>query len=55
LVPGRTADSQRTAFINNIGVAAQFAAVGAKVYDLARERGIGLELDSDMFLENVHP
>jgi len=55
LVPGRTADSQKTAFINNIGVAAQFAAVGAKVYDMARERGIGSELDSDMFLENVHP
>lgn len=55
LAPGRTDDSQITGFINNIGVAAQFAAVGARVYELARARGIGLELDSDMFLEDVHP
>jgi len=53
--PGRTADSQITAFVNNIGVAAQFAAVGAKVYELAAARGLGRKLDSDMFLEDVHP
>ncbi|MEW6672679.1 MAG: ornithine cyclodeaminase family protein [Thermodesulfobacteriota bacterium] len=53
--PGRVSDTQITAFINNIGVAAQFAAVGATVYELAKARGLGLKLDSDMFLEDVHP
>ena len=55
MVPGRTADKQITAFINNIGVAAQFAAVGAKVYELASAQGLGQKLDGDMFLEDVHP
>lgn len=52
---GRINDAQITGFINNIGVAAQFAAVGAKVYELARAKGLGRELDSDMFLEDMHP
>ena len=54
-VPGRSSDAQITAFINNIGVAAQFAAVGARVYELAKAKGLGRELDSEMFLEEVHP
>jgi len=55
IVPGRIGDDQVTAFINNIGVAAQFAAVGAKVYELAKIKGLGQKLDSEMFLEDVHP
>ena len=54
-VVGRTSDSQITAFINNIGLGAQFAAVGAKVYELGKARGLGYPLDSDLFLEGVHP
>lgn len=54
-VSGRSDDLQITAFINNIGVAAQFAAVGAKAYELAKDKGLGQALDSDMFLEDVHP
>ncbi|MDF1590964.1 MAG: ornithine cyclodeaminase family protein [Desulfobacterales bacterium] len=55
IVPGRTDDKQITAFINNIGVAAQFAAVGAKVFELASAQDLGQKLDSEMFLEDVHP
>lgn len=52
---GRTSDAQITGFINNIGLGAQFAAVGAKVYELAKANGLGQKFDSDLFLENIHP
>lgn len=52
---GRTHRSQITCFVNNIGLGAQFAAVGAVVYRAAREKGLGYQLDADLFLENVHP
>ncbi|MDP2647164.1 MAG: ornithine cyclodeaminase family protein [Desulfobacterales bacterium] len=52
---GRTTDSQITGFINNIGLGAQFAAVGAKAYELALRKGLGIQLDSDLFLEDIHP
>jgi len=54
-IPGRTSDSQRTLFLNSIGVGAQFAAVGHHIYTLARERGLGRELPIDWFVESVHP
>ncbi len=52
---GRTSDSQVTGFINNIGLGAQFAAVGARVYELAKEKGLGQTFDSSLFLEDIHP
>lgn len=55
MVPGRTEDRQITGFVNNIGLAAQFAAVGMKVYEAARARGLGTDLDRGLFLEDVHP
>jgi len=54
-VEGRTDDAQISAFINNVGAGAQFAAVGAKVYELAKAEGIGRKLNSDLFLEDMHP
>jgi ornithine cyclodeaminase/alanine dehydrogenase-like protein (mu-crystallin family) len=54
-VKGRTSDSQVTGFINNIGLAAQFAAVGARVYELAKKKNVGRTFDSDLFLQDVHP
>jgi ornithine cyclodeaminase/alanine dehydrogenase-like protein (mu-crystallin family) len=54
-VKGRTSDSEITAFINNIGLAAQFAAVGARVYELAKKKNVGRTFDSDLFLQDVHP
>jgi ornithine cyclodeaminase/alanine dehydrogenase-like protein (mu-crystallin family) len=37
-VKGRESDRQITGFVNNIGMGAQFAAVGKKVYDAAKKR-----------------
>ncbi len=54
-ISGRTSDSQRTLFLNSIGVGAQFTAVCHHVYTLARERGLGRELPIDWFVESVHP
>jgi ornithine cyclodeaminase/alanine dehydrogenase-like protein (mu-crystallin family) len=52
---GRTNDAQITGFVNNIGLGAQFAAVGARVYELAKAKGLGMTLESDLFLEDIHP
>ena len=53
--PGRTRSDQVTCFLNNIGLGYQFAAVGALVYRKARERGLGHDLPTDWFTEDVHP
>ena len=53
--PGRTKPDQVTCFLNNIGLGYQFAAVGALVYKKAREKGLGHELPTDWFTEDVHP
>jgi hypothetical protein len=34
---------------------AQFAAVGKKVYDAAKKRGIGREVPLEWFTQDVHP
>jgi alanine dehydrogenase len=54
-IQGREDDQQITGFVNNIGMGAQFAAVGKKVYDAARARGFGREVPSDWFTQDVHP
>lgn len=51
----RENDNEITCFINNLGLGVQFAAVGAKVYELAKKQGIGRELPADWFLQTVHP
>lgn len=54
-VRGRESDQQITGFVNNLGMGAQFAAVGKKVYDAARAKGAGREVPSDWFTQDVHP
>jgi len=54
-VPGRTDNNQITCFINNAGIALQFAAVCALVYKKAQEKGIGNDLQDNWFSQNVHP
>src|SRR5258707_1381423 len=54
-VKGRESDSQITGFVNNIGMGAQFAAVGKKVYDAAKPKGAGREVPLDWFTQDVHP
>jgi ornithine cyclodeaminase/alanine dehydrogenase-like protein (mu-crystallin family) len=54
-VAGRRDDQQMTCFCNNIGLGFQFAAVGARVLTLALQRGVGRELPTDWFTQDVHP
>ena len=54
-IKGREDDKQITGFVNNIGLGAQFAAVGKKVYDAAKAKGFGREVPSDWFTQDVHP
>jgi alanine dehydrogenase len=54
-IKGRESDTQVTGFVNNIGLGAQFAAVGAKVYEAAKAQGLGREVPLDWFTQDVHP
>jgi ornithine cyclodeaminase/alanine dehydrogenase-like protein (mu-crystallin family) len=54
-IKGRENDAQITGFVNNIGLGAQFAAVGAKVYAAAKAKGLGREVPLDWFTQDVHP
>jgi alanine dehydrogenase len=54
-VAGRKAADDVTCFMNNIGLGYQFAAAGSVVYRKAKESGIGHELPTDWFTEDVHP
>jgi alanine dehydrogenase len=51
--PGRTSDQQTSFFLNVGAIGAQFEAVAAAVYNLARERGLGTEIPTDWFLQDV--
>jgi ornithine cyclodeaminase/alanine dehydrogenase-like protein (mu-crystallin family) len=51
--PGRTGDRQITYFHNVPGSGVQFAAVGARLLDLARKAGVGRELPLDWFLQDI--
>jgi ornithine cyclodeaminase/alanine dehydrogenase-like protein (mu-crystallin family) len=52
-VPGRTSPNQITFFINAGTQGLQFAACAGKVYQLAREKGVGRELPTEWFLQDV--
>ncbi|MDB5776055.1 MAG: hypothetical protein JWP38_2188 [Herbaspirillum sp.] len=57
---GRTSPEQITMFGGSgsggsSGLGIQFAAVGSLILDKARELGIGREVPTDWFLEDVHP
>ena len=54
-VAGRTSPDQVTLFNNNTGAGTQFAALGAAVLRRAREMGLGRELPTEWFLEDVSP
>lgn len=53
--PARESPDQITCFLNNIGLGYQFAAAGAAVYRNARARGMGRELPTEWFTQDVHP
>jgi ornithine cyclodeaminase/alanine dehydrogenase-like protein (mu-crystallin family) len=54
-VEGRASERDVTCFINNIGLGYQFAAAGSVVYRKAKESGLGHDLPTDWFTEDVHP
>jgi ornithine cyclodeaminase/alanine dehydrogenase-like protein (mu-crystallin family) len=54
-VGGRKSDDDVTCFINNIGLGYQFAAAGSVVYRKAKASGLGHDLPTDWFTEDVHP
>jgi alanine dehydrogenase len=50
---GRTDDSQTTFFLNVGAIGAQFEGVAAAVYNKARAQGLGTEIPTDWFLQDV--
>jgi len=52
---GRRNDREITCFMNNIGLGYQFAAAGSVVYRKAKGSGLGHELPTEWFTEDVHP
>ena len=52
---GRRNDREITCFMNNIGLGYQFAAAGSIVYRKAKDSGLGHELPTEWFTEDVHP
>ncbi|HEY7318314.1 MAG TPA: ornithine cyclodeaminase family protein [Candidatus Binatia bacterium] len=53
--PGRTNDKQITFFLNNVGTGVQFAALGYCAYRAAKENGLGHEVPTDWFLQDIKP
>jgi len=50
---GRTSREQKTYFANNEGHGVQFSAAGAFVLKRAKERGLGRELPTEWFLQDI--
>ena len=53
--PSRTSDSQITFFLNNVGTGVQFAAMGYCAYRGAKEKGLGREIPSEWFMQDIKP
>lgn len=54
-IKGRARPGDITLFANNTGMGLQFAAVGARVLELAEARGLGHVIPTDWFLEETSP
>jgi alanine dehydrogenase len=54
-VKGRENDDEITCFINDLGLGLQFAVIGGLVYEAAKTKGLGHDLPTDWFTEDVHP
>ena len=53
--PGRTSDQQITYFLNNVGTGVQFAAMGYCAYKGAKGMGLGHEIPSEWFMQDIKP
>ena len=54
-VVGRQSDDEITLFVNNNGLGLQFSAAGAAALKLAEEKGLGIDIPIDWFVQTVHP
>lgn len=54
-VCGRTEENQITFFLNNIGIGIQFAALGHCIFRAAKTMGLGREVPTDWFLQDIKP
>ena len=52
-IPGRSDDRQVTCFYNVVGSGITFPAVGAKLYQRARQQGLGREMPTEWFLQDI--
>ena len=50
----RESPAEVTCMLNYVGLGLQFAAAGARIYELARERGLGKELPTEWFSQDLH-
>lgn len=53
-VKGRDKDSDVTCMLNHLGLGLQFSAAAARVYELAREKGLGRVLPTEWFAQDEH-
>lgn len=53
-VAGRKRDSDVTCMLNHLGLGLQFSAAAARVYELAKARGLGKELPGEWFCQDEH-
>lgn len=51
---GRENESDVTCILNFIGLGIQFAAAGARIYELAKEKSLGREIPTEWFCQDVH-
>ncbi|MGH7824504.1 MAG: ornithine cyclodeaminase family protein [Candidatus Binatia bacterium] len=51
---GRHKESDVTCMLNYIGLGLQFSAAGARIYELAKKKGLGRELPTEWFAQDVH-
>lgn len=54
-VAGRTSNQQITYFLNNVGTGVQFAAMGYCAYMGAKAKGLGREIPSEWFMQDIKP
>ncbi len=53
--PSRTNAQQISFFLNNVGTGVQFAAMGYCAYAGAKEKGLGHEIPSEWFMQDIKP
>jgi ornithine cyclodeaminase/alanine dehydrogenase-like protein (mu-crystallin family) len=53
--PSRTNNQQITFFLNNVGTGVQFATLGYCAYKGAQQKGLGHEIPTEWFLQDIKP